>query len=716
MKNKRFCVNAVFLFLSTIFYHSAFAETTQYIVKVKSYQNNLSHTLVSSIRGQAGIVLKAVNHGDYQVVTIDKKDEATFVKNMKNSSAVDYIAENRPVFINMTPSDPQFSKQSYLGKQNYSDSAISDIWNITTGNGNTTVAVVDTGILYDNPDLNYSNVLPGYNFISSPAAAGNSTGRSTDATDTGDWVDSTYLQQNPTFGCPISDSSWHGTRTSSQIAATINDGVGIAGVAHVKLLPVRALGKCGGQMFDVMQGAMWAAGIHINGVPDNPNPAKIINMSLSSFSGGCTSFEQDAVNQILAKGTIIVASAGNNNGAVGAPASCSGVIAVGAVDHLGYKSSYSNFGSQISIMTRGGDVDTYGWSDAILGVANNGLTTEGTFTYNYAQGTSFAAPTIAGGLALMNEAAGNLSLAQAQTALSAGAASFPNGTCSNGSNCVCTTSNCGVGIFNAYKSFQYLYAGPDGNGFQILGLDNTGEMPRGQNITIADKNTYNGISVSSYTWSAVDINQNPVAINSSGNQASFYAPNFPTFVTVSLTRNMSDGSSKVNHFNLQTVDHAPVVQDDSISGHSNVALTYQMKATDSDNDTLSYQIISSDIPSTSFTTFDPKTGIIGWANPPQGIFHITYNAYDGLMYSNTQTITISIEQQSVANSNTSTGGGGGGGCGIIRDEDRGNYPIDPTLPLLVTLVVMILIHNKIKNIHNRKNNNRKKIELNEQYV
>ena len=400
----------------------------------------------------------------------------------------------------------------------------------------------------------------------------------------------------------------------------------------------------------------------------------------------------------------------NNNGAVGAPASCSGVIAVGAVDHLGYKSSYSNFGPQISIMTRGGDVETYGWSDSILGTTNNGLTTESTFTYNFGEGTSFAAPTIAGALALMNDAVGNLSLPLAQTALSAGATAFPSGTCSNGSNCVCTTSNCGVGIFNAYKSFQFLYAGPDGNGFQILGLDNTVEMTRGQNITISDKNTYNNIFVNSYSWSAVDLHQNPVVINGSGNQANFYAPNNPTFVTISLTRNMSDGTSKVNHFNLQTVDHAPVVQDDSISGHSNVALTYQMKATDSDNDTLNYQIISSDIPSTSFTTFDSKNGIIGWANPVQGVFHISYNVYDGLMYSNTQTITISIDQQSISNSNTSAGnGGGGGGCGIIHDKDRNNYPIDPTLPLLVSLAIIMLIHNKIKsNLQNR--------DLNKQYI
>lgn len=676
----------------------SFAESVQYIVKVKKYQNNLSKTSVNSIvQAKMMSAVKEVNQGNYQIVTVDKKDEAKFVSTLKASDTVEYAIPNRPVKANFVPNDPKFSAQTYLSNQNYADPDVSDIWNITSGQGNVTVAVIDTGLLYNNPDLNYQNVLPGYNFISSAAQAGNGVGRSSDATDLGDWVDSAYLQANPTFGCMINNSSWHGTRVASLIGAPINDGVGIAGVANVKILPIRVLGKCGGQIFDAMQGAMWAAGIHIDGVPDNTHPAKVINMSLSTNSGSCTPFEQDAIDQINAKGSIVVASAGNNNGAVGSPANCSGVVAVGAVDHLGYKSSYSNFGPEVSIMARGGDITTYGFADSITNVTNNG-TREGVNSYSYdrSDGTSFSAPIVAGSIALMNDSAGNLSLAQVQAALSAGANTFPTGACTNGTNCGCNSGNCGVGIFNAYKSFQYLYYGADSKSFTISGLNSDGLVNRNQTINVVDNNAYSGVTVSNYTWSATDQKQNVIAVQANGSQASILTPNRPLFITLSLVRNMSDGTVRTNHFTFQSVEHAPVAQDDSISGNENVALTYQMKGSDSDNDSLTYQIVSSTLPQTAMTTFNPNTGVMTWGNPAIGTYTMTYNVYDGLMYSDTKTITINIDQKDASGSVAPAGGGGGGGCGIIRDEQRKDYPVDPTLPLLTTLAVLVLMMKKYR--------------------
>ena len=81
------------------------------------------------------------------------------------------------------------------------------------------------------------------------------------------------------------------------------------------ILPVRVLGKCGGIDSDIIAGMRWAAGIPVAGVPINPTPAQIINLSLGG-SGACSAAYQAAVNEITAQGVLVVASVGNDGGAV----------------------------------------------------------------------------------------------------------------------------------------------------------------------------------------------------------------------------------------------------------------------------------------------------------------------------------------------------------------------------------------------------------------
>jgi serine protease len=178
-------------------------------------------------------------------------------------------------------------------------------WGITTGNTGTVIADVDTGVRFDHPDLlraglgTSGRLLPGYDFVSQDEnrssgaqlgtylVANDGDGWDPDPTDPGDWI-STADQQNalfPSSSCPVANSSWHGTRVVGILGAITNNGVGIAGMTWgTWILPVRALGKCGGYDSDIIAGIEWAAGMSVSTaatpVPNNPYPANIINLSL----------------------------------------------------------------------------------------------------------------------------------------------------------------------------------------------------------------------------------------------------------------------------------------------------------------------------------------------------------------------------------------------------------------------------------------------------
>src|SRR6202012_5751191 len=146
-----------------------------------------------------------------------------------------------------------------------------------------------------------------------------------DPSDPGDWIDSTDLMNTQVFpskNCSAEPSSWHGTRVMGVLGAVTNNDVGIAGMTwNPYLLPVRALGKCGGLDSDIMAGIMWSAGRTVfddsgNPVPENPYPADIINLSLGGTGGACPSGYQSLFAQLTGMGVLVVASAGNESGPV----------------------------------------------------------------------------------------------------------------------------------------------------------------------------------------------------------------------------------------------------------------------------------------------------------------------------------------------------------------------------------------------------------------
>jgi serine protease len=214
------------------------------------------------------------------------------------------------------------------------------------------------------------------------------------------------------------------------------------------MISVRVLGKCGGFTSDIVEGMRWAAGLPVPGVPNNPNPAKVLNLSLGGDSQTCPATFQSAINAVNAAGGIVVVAAGNSNtNASGTtPANCNGVITVGATNRSGVRAWYSNYGSVVDVSAPGG---TSG-SNGVLSTSNTGTQGPVSDSYAYMQGTSMAAPHVAGVASLMVGLNPTLTWSQVETILKNTAKPFgPGHTCTG-------TTTCGAGIVNAHAALLYL--------------------------------------------------------------------------------------------------------------------------------------------------------------------------------------------------------------------------------------------------------------------
>ncbi len=424
---------------------------------------------------------------------------------LRTDPDVEYaVVDQRRYIQAMTPNDPLYSEQWYLQAVSAAAPAAldaTDAWSTTTGSSSVIIADIDTGVRPDHPDL-AGKLVAGYCFISDTFVANNSTCPGPDDSDPGDWVTSSDISNHPSDcgGASTGYSSWHGTRVAGILGTASNNAIGIAGVTwDPQILPVRALGKCGGTDSDIITAMLWAAGIEVtvNGQQlTNPNPARIINLSLGG-SGSCPASYQDAINQILADGVIIVASAGNETGAVAAPANCPGVIAVAGAREDGTKVGYSSFGSQVAVSAPAGNCINSGTQQpclyTITTTTNLGIEGPGANDYtgeyscypdstgggspgsypncsiaanqyrDYNVGTSFSAPLVSGIAALMASVNGNLSPSEIAARVKASATAFPQSSLdtspqppacpstNSGGQCICTNDGktCGAGLANA---------------------------------------------------------------------------------------------------------------------------------------------------------------------------------------------------------------------------------------------------------------------------
>jgi serine protease len=451
-----------------------------------------------------------------QVIFADGTTSEALAARLALEADVEYAVPDQRRHRSTAPNDPLYTSgpagtgpavgQWYLRAPSGAVASSIDIepaWNITLGNPSIVVADIDTGVRFDHPDLlaaaSGGKLLSGYDMISDPNIANDGDGRDADASDPGDWITAAEAnnKSGPFYACtePVpgtgkyaaEDSSWHGTQVAGIIAALTNNGIGMAGVGqNLQLLPVRALGKCGGFDSDIIAGMRWAAGLPVPGVPANPTPARVINMSLGSAES-CPQSYADAIAAITALNVVIVVSAGNDAGhASSAPANCSGVIAVAGLRHAGTKVGFSNLGLDIAISAPAGNcVNTAAGTPClypILTTSNAGATVPTTSVYtdsfNSSLGTSFSAPLVSGVVGLMLSIQPSLTAPQARQVLQATSRAFPTTGGDNGDGtpvplcavpqfdllgnpidqlqCYCTTYTCGAGMLNAGAALSAL--------------------------------------------------------------------------------------------------------------------------------------------------------------------------------------------------------------------------------------------------------------------
>ncbi|HEY1492696.1 MAG TPA: S8 family serine peptidase, partial [Steroidobacteraceae bacterium] len=308
------------------------AVPERFIVKLRMAPASAAAERVRDVATQAGLRVLATRHifaGMHVLqVAADGESAAQMLTRLRADPQVQYAEPDQRRHALAAPDDTLFSGQWYL--QDAQPAAVDalDAWNVTTGNKGVVIAALDTGVRFDHPDLRNASgnrLLPGYDMIGGTGDSGILTandggGRDPDASDPGDWISTADTKTSLFKSCTVANSSWHGTRVAGILGAISNNGAGIAGTTQVGwVLPVRVLGKCGGYDSDIIAAMAWAAGLPVDGVPSNPYPARILNLSLGSV-GACPASYQQVVDQLVSLGVLIVVSAGNEGGPVDAPA------------------------------------------------------------------------------------------------------------------------------------------------------------------------------------------------------------------------------------------------------------------------------------------------------------------------------------------------------------------------------------------------------------
>jgi len=341
-----------------------------------------------------------------------KLDTLLTLKTLSRRSDIKQVRLNHIYKPLVTPDDVNYPAQWHYPLIN-----LPQAWDVTQGSASVIVAVVDTGVLLGHPDMN-GKLVPGYDFIRDPDVAADGGGIDNNPDDPGDQG----------FGF---SSTFHGTHVAGTVGASTNNNAGVAGVGwNTRVMPLRALGVGGGTSYDIEQGVLFAAGLANDSNTLPAQRADIINLSL-----GGTGALRDGNNNVIVPqayvdarnaGVILIAAAGNDSTSVPLyPASYTDVVSVSAVDLNKQLAYYSNFGSNIDVAAPGGDTsqnlngDIY--PDGVMSTQGSDSSQPINFTYGVKNGTSMAAPHIAGVAALMKAVHPGLTPAEFDTALQSGA-------------------------------------------------------------------------------------------------------------------------------------------------------------------------------------------------------------------------------------------------------------------------------------------------------
>ena len=459
-------------------------------------QQRLSAALADSPRGaKLGDALSGLG-GRWQRVHMaddtSAEDRAALLARLRADPRIRAaVADVREQRQDVRPNDVRYAEQWWLQAVAAGSTGVAGFtraWDRSTGapavGAGAVVAVLDSGIT-SHPELN-ARLLPGWDFVSDATYSRDGNGRDNDPSDPGDAITAAERTANPAAysGCPAAPvSSWHGTTIAGQLGAVSNNVEGVAaGNWFGRVVPVRVAGQCGAALSDIIDGMRWAAGLPVAGVLANPNPARVVVLSYGGIDAcdanstnpqvaDTARLYQAAIAELRQAGVLFVVAAGNQRSSVGRPASCPGAFGVTALNREGYKASYANFGTGLSLATPGGDAGVGGTCDAqladtgIVSTGNLGSINPGQAGYAAATGTSFAAPAVAAVATLMLAVAPSLTLAQLEDGLKRSARPFVRvpllGDCAladNRGRCACTTATCGAGMLDADEALRFAAA------------------------------------------------------------------------------------------------------------------------------------------------------------------------------------------------------------------------------------------------------------------
>lgn len=388
-------------------------ETNRIIVKFKKDSGSDANAAVQTVSRVSKEVtkrdevqescVKDTGSGAHVIKTerMSKSDQEKMIKELNEDPKVEY-AEPDFFYPNMKDiQKPESSREliKSADRDNYVRSmqwhlkyiGATDVWQEGyTGRG-IVVGINDSGYVHHTDDD--PNYLSGYDFISDPGNARDHDSRDANPGDEGDW----HYDERGRFV----PSAWHGTHVAGIVAAAGRGSEALSGVANgAQFIAGRSMGKEGGYMSDIVDSFAWLGGLHVDGVPDNPHPARVINASLGSKGPlgpmGTPRLYQETLTELRKKGVVVVVAAGNDN--INAervcPANAKDVICVGSIDSQGHKSGFSNWGDAVDVYAPGSD---------IFSSVNEGSREPDRQSNGFMSGTSMASPVVAGVVALMLE-------------------------------------------------------------------------------------------------------------------------------------------------------------------------------------------------------------------------------------------------------------------------------------------------------------------------
>jgi subtilisin family serine protease len=326
---------------------------------VVEVSDNVAFQEVVGLMNAKGAKIKFSNEETGVLSIESNKLDSRTIDRVSRVPGVLSISSEKAVRALFTPNDDDVHLQWGLGTVNAYEA-----WDITRGNHSVVVAVLDTGIDWNHPDLaanmwDDGSGYHGYNVIAGNRLPMDDNVNSYD--DGGVWIPDTY--------------TYHGTHVAGVVGAVINNNLGVAGMAQAQLMAVKVMNDSGeGTDSYVASGIRWAV----------DNGADIITMSLGV--DGMSTTLNNMINYASNHGVVMVAASGNSGSSViSYPAAYPKVIAVGAVDSIGKRASFSNYGNDLDVMAPGVSI----------------FSTQAGASYQQLSGTSTAAPFVAGLAALM---------------------------------------------------------------------------------------------------------------------------------------------------------------------------------------------------------------------------------------------------------------------------------------------------------------------------